>query len=239
MKARKRSKKTVAMQSSMVEQVYAQALAWSWQSLQYGWPSPLGLEQDMAMDGVITTEEQDSLVDVPPSPPVLMTPLPPPGLVPPPPGLTQPLEALASRGSVHHRTGDCRPQGCQNGAECWHCHLCPEGEIKLRRLRKAKAKAKSDALMFQPGLNLDFDEFSLDARSAQCSEAEVEDKADMQAVDSDVSTELLPSPRVSSQELPSQGSLLHASGACRPCAWFHKPQGCANKEQCRHCHLCG
>jgi len=38
--------------------------------------------------------------------------------------------------------------------------------------------------------------------------------------------------------LPSVGSALHAVGECRPCAWFWKPQGCANGEACGHCHLC-
>merc|ERR1712232_1023175 len=36
----------------------------------------------------------------------------------------------------------------------------------------------------------------------------------------------------------SAGSNLHAAGFCRPCAWFHKPQGCENGAECRHCHLC-
>lgn len=36
----------------------------------------------------------------------------------------------------------------------------------------------------------------------------------------------------------SVGSALHASLQCRPCAWFHKPQGCENGTECRHCHAC-
>lgn len=36
----------------------------------------------------------------------------------------------------------------------------------------------------------------------------------------------------------SEGSLLHASGECKPCAWFWKPEGCSNGETCLHCHLC-
>lgn len=36
----------------------------------------------------------------------------------------------------------------------------------------------------------------------------------------------------------SAGSSLHGTGQCRPCAWFWKPQGCANCADCRHCHLC-
>lgn len=42
----------------------------------------------------------------------------------------------------------------------------------------------------------------------------------------------------SGSKLPSVGSALHASGSCKPCAWFYKPEGCANGDQCRHCHVC-
>lgn len=37
---------------------------------------------------------------------------------------------------------------------------------------------------------------------------------------------------------PSHGSTLHGTGNCRPCAWFWKPRGCQNAEDCGHCHLC-
>lgn len=37
---------------------------------------------------------------------------------------------------------------------------------------------------------------------------------------------------------PSHGSVLHDQGTCRPCAWFHKPGGCKNSQECGHCHLC-
>jgi len=36
----------------------------------------------------------------------------------------------------------------------------------------------------------------------------------------------------------SMGSREHASGECRPCAWFWRPQGCSNGVDCRHCHRC-
>lgn len=36
----------------------------------------------------------------------------------------------------------------------------------------------------------------------------------------------------------SVGSLGHATGDCKPCAWFHKPGGCANAYNCTFCHLC-
>merc|ERR1711879_850868 len=51
---------------------------------------------------------------------------------------------LRSLGSALHGTGACRPcawywkqGGCQNGKDCYHCHLCPEGEIKARRKMKS------------------------------------------------------------------------------------------------------
>lgn len=37
---------------------------------------------------------------------------------------------------------------------------------------------------------------------------------------------------------PSHGSVLHVEGSCRPCAWFWKPSGCKNGQNCGHCHLC-
>lgn len=45
-------------------------------------------------------------------------------------------------------------------------------------------------------------------------------------------------PVSSMQTLPSVGSVLHGSGQCKPCAWFWKPQGCANGAECLHCHRC-
>jgi len=36
----------------------------------------------------------------------------------------------------------------------------------------------------------------------------------------------------------STGSSLHHSGGCKPCAWYWKPDGCANERECRYCHLC-
>lgn len=36
----------------------------------------------------------------------------------------------------------------------------------------------------------------------------------------------------------SVGALLHGTGACKPCAWFWKDQGCHNGLECRHCHMC-
>jgi hypothetical protein len=53
----------------------------------------------------------------------------------------------ASVGSALHGTGKCQPcawfwkagRGCQDGAKCDHCHLCPEGELKARKKAKVAA----------------------------------------------------------------------------------------------------
>merc|ERR1712070_1264228 len=50
------------------------------------------------------------------------------------------------------------------------------------------------------------------------------------------SFELDPTPASSSPH--SVGSAGHASGDCKPCAWFWKPEGCQNGEDCLHCHFC-
>lgn len=54
--------------------------------------------------------------------------------------LLQHATKAPSPGSASHGTGYCRPcawfwkpGGCQNGLQCAHCHLCPEGEIKARK----------------------------------------------------------------------------------------------------------
>lgn len=31
---------------------------------------------------------------------------------------------------------------------------------------------------------------------------------------------------------------MHAMGKCRPCAWYWKPKGCMNAQDCSYCHLC-
>lgn len=36
----------------------------------------------------------------------------------------------------------------------------------------------------------------------------------------------------------SKGSQLHAAANCKPCAWYWRPQGCANGVECFHCHQC-
>jgi len=64
-----------------------------------------------------------------------------------------PGQPLPSPGSAEHGTGECKPcawfwkpQGCSNGANCGHCHLCPQGELKARKkLKRASLRGNSTA----------------------------------------------------------------------------------------------
>lgn len=37
---------------------------------------------------------------------------------------------------------------------------------------------------------------------------------------------------------PESPTPVHASGQCRPCAWFWRQQGCKNGDACGYCHKC-
>lgn len=53
---------------------------------------------------------------------------------------------MTSMGSKDHDTGRCKPcgflykdaNGCQNGADCPFCHMCPPGEIRRRKKEKTQ-----------------------------------------------------------------------------------------------------
>jgi hypothetical protein len=135
-----------------------------------------------------------------------------------PPGLLEP-DQPPSEGSKKHPEGNCspcvwfhKPQGCTRGPDCGYCHICPDGEIKARK------KAKLAGI--RPG-----QDDGEDLGDDESPEAEKDEEASF-------SVEDLP------EEIPSLGSAKHGSGDCRPCAWFHKPGGCTNARECRHCHLC-
>merc|ERR1711933_678201 len=57
-----------------------------------------------------------------------------------------------SIGSEMHGIGDCkpcawfwRPQGCSNGAECRHCHMCDQSQFKIRKKAKVAELRSSKA----------------------------------------------------------------------------------------------
>lgn len=226
-----------------------------------------------------------------------------------PPGLCL-TAACPSAGSVLHATGQCRPcgwfwkpQGCQNGTACGHCHLCPPDEVKVRKLTKAAMVKSSLSIamcsdnvaagnakelpspalqpLLPPLLHLSTLLLSvgvplpppvpsaLIATTPQLLSSPLQSftTLDPPAPPSESPRLMLPIehsqtppplscpssplaaqplllqyPRLTlnlSKEIrPSVGSTLHREGRCTACAWFWKPQGCGNGQDCSYCHLC-
>lgn len=140
----------------------------------------------------------------------------------------------ASAGSAQHESGGCqpcawfwKPEGCSNAANCNRCHLCPAGEIKTRK--KAKAAAiRTAAAAALAGAGKVENVFVVDRLSTE------------QTLQTPILTTLNETLQSGNATRPSSsiGSAEHSSGRCKPCAWYWKPQGCANGIECRACHLC-
>merc|ERR1712232_85254 len=50
--------------------------------------------------------------------------------------------------------------------------------------------------------------------------------------------QMVPAFLLGSAETPTIGSIGHAVGDCKPCAFVFKPEGCGNGVECPFCHLC-
>jgi len=158
-----------------------------------------------------------------------------------------------------------KPTGCKNGRECEHCHLCPEGELKARRKEKSTMiklglqgvssfQADQDITLStealkSEALQRDVESEQTVSDSARAQEPVIDPRpeaslASLSEQDRSWGLNSVPSvmPVKSHPELGSgtvnHGSSLHGTGRCRPCAWFWKPGGCMNGDECGHCHLC-
>jgi len=154
-----------------------------------------------------------------------------------------PEKVELSIGSEGHGSGTCKPcawfwkaQGCQNGRDCLHCHLCPKSEVKARKKAKARERKEQEAQEKQ--------EEKGPQASMEVFLTAFKPPPGLAPPPGLLPMELLESPEPEDEEvldrLPgtSTGSVLHSSGNCKPCAWYWKSQGCANGEDCLHCHLC-
>lgn len=47
-----------------------------------------------------------------------------------------------------------------------------------------------------------------------------------------------PLERPNPETAAKNGSAGHNHGICRPCAYYHKPNGCVNIQNCSYCHVC-
>jgi len=128
-----------------------------------------------------------------------------------------PAPPLPSCGSARHGLPGacCRPcqsfwqaSGCSEGRACTYCHLCPRGSV-----------------------DMDVVALSTERRDETTSSDHL---AEEPAVDVEKLQELL----VRQVENTPVVLDLHEDGACRPCTWFWKAQGCQKAEACAHCHMC-
>jgi len=176
-----------------------------------------------------------------------------------------------SIGSELHGTGQCkpcawywRPGSCQNGAECMHCHLCDEGEIKLRKKAK-QVSLRVEKIVTQTNEPETQDTFRtaslpmlpiVEQASTTASSSEDDEQSFCKSVDvtcfrrgdqrgvtvtarTRQGTVLMMPPGLQVPPgTPTHGSALHKVGNCVPCAQFFKSRGCSLGEACAYCHLC-
>eukprot|EP00931_Biecheleriopsis_adriatica_P031181 TRINITY_DN1830_c0_g2_i1.p1 TRINITY_DN1830_c0_g2~~TRINITY_DN1830_c0_g2_i1.p1 ORF type:complete len:399 (+),score=102.95 TRINITY_DN1830_c0_g2_i1:85-1197(+) len=160
------------------------------------------------------------------------------------------MDHATSVGSALHGTGFCKPcawfwksQGCQNGHECLHCHLCPRGEVKA--LKKAK-KMLDKTPQFPPALEASFVQPSVPQPPQMIPFPIAGIRAPPGLEDVHAAPLWTPAamPQSAKPTAPTRsaetslGSEQHVRGDCKPCAWFWKPQGCQSGAQCEFCHLC-
>merc|ERR1719181_71414 len=128
--------------------------------------------------------------------------------------------------------------GCKNGEACCHCHLCPPGELKARKkmkvltIRQEKQCRKEDQ---------DAEALNASGESLHMMTAPNSSLFSMPMMTGGPMLPNMMPPAMANSihtsELASAGSSEHPYN-CKPCAWFHKPKGCENGKDCRHCHLC-
>lgn len=175
------------------------------------------------------------------------------------------LRALVpSVGSELHGLGECKPcawfwksQGCQNGRDCLHCHLCPKSELKARKKLKNKVRKEVEATMVNLGPPPGLEPSSFEPRSPVslapiiAASLNIIEKSEAPQCNVDQSSTTATTASSIASEDETEGSTadcrlvdisvgpgLHDSGLCKPCSWFWKPEGCHNGRECQHCHLC-
>lgn len=175
-------------------------------------------------------------------------------------------QEVLSLGSMKHELGSClpcawfwKPSGCHHGLNCNRCHVCPPGELKIRKkakilkLREA-AKAEADDTADERPIQVPLPpllpplEVASELRQGHLAgicvvpiSTERSTTTSSTASTPRAQAPLFFAPRFAPPREaapPSLGSLLHATGRCSPCAWFWKLEGCQSGPQCGRCHLC-
>lgn len=169
--------------------------------------------------------------------------------------------SLPSVGSILHGTGTCKPcawfwkpQGCHNGSECGHCHLCPVGESKNRRQAKMAAWRQggppSGAATTLPPLAL-VPPVPEDGGKEPSWRPPPGLELDLSPTNAVPPLPPVPPPPVAPPPAPaaplapltgpalgSVGSAKHSTGECTLCPDAFTPEGCPKGPLCEKCHLC-
>mmetsp|Transcript_50283 Transcript_50283/g.92938 ORF Transcript_50283/g.92938 Transcript_50283/m.92938 type:complete len:382 (+) Transcript_50283:77-1222(+) len=131
-----------------------------------------------------------------------------------------------SIGSELHHVGRCNPcafhhkdKGCKSGRDCNFCHRCPPGEAARRqKLQQSLCqKLPHAAAAWAVGV-------------PRCRVVQEEEEPTASELADDINN-------AAKHENWSEGSKLHESGRCKPCA-FMWTKGCTNGGKCTFCHLC-
>lgn len=161
-----------------------------------------------------------------------------------------------SEGSVAHAHGQCKPcaffwkdVGCKSGIACQFCHVCEPDERKRRNREKRAVTqmrglglaaptvplfaSQSSTFPGEPSTTPSMPEETLSRTDAHLT---LVSDLSMPWLDPQASPPEEAAQRLASQ---SQGSVGHAQGKCKPCAFFGKGVGCNNGVSCNFCHLCG
>lgn len=152
---------------------------------------------------------------------------------------------LPSVGSLLHNTGSCKPcawfckpQSCNYGAECKHCHLCPPGEVKRRKAAKIR-RFQQEHPQEDAQANIPIDAlYQATYVNTQEAFGVIGERETNHGNFCEVAGELADVNPSANAALESEGSRMHGSGDCRPCSWVWKSEGCRFGVSCRHCHLC-
>lgn len=177
-----------------------------------------------------------------------------------PEGSETKIEAT-SIGSALHLSGLCKPcawfwkpQGCGNGEDCLHCHLCPQGEVKRRKKQKKAASQDVDEdveegeidqspepVVVDDPVSLQLQAQTLLIQQQQNQLMQMQFQLQLQEQQMQLFAQrqaAAAKAALCTQVMPSAGSAVHGTGACKPCAWVWKPTGCEKGMGCEYCHSC-
>jgi len=157
-------------------------------------------------------------------------------------GVCSPVHAMTCQGtSTHSKSSPCGVEGSASLASHTlftseslnSSSSCTSGNsVVLTRIKPRYASSFQEAVLMDAMSSESINKWSSDESlldDLQFDEPEDRSKPDI--------IETLPEQSSNTMEVPSVGSLLHASGKCTPCIFFTRESGCQKGECCKFCHI--